>query len=362
MLNFYLFPISYAFLTFPIAALLFTLPFLIVQYRKHGYIHKYRAFILYLFLLYMMNAFYLIILPLPPSIHNAPPNVSSYMQWIPFHFIQDIMRETQVNPGVPATYLHLFKERAFLQVLFNVLITVPFGVFLRYYFRVGWVKCLVLTFCLTLFFEITQVTGIYGIYDYPYRLFDVDDLMTNTVGGMVGFIAAEWASRLPLIPRIDKLDEHVDLSKKRVTYTRRGIALLLDWLIILPVLTVLVVLGFQYSYVTVMILYFLVIPYITNGRTFGKWVVRIRLKGKKERLMLRELVIRYGLLYLFVGGLNVLLISVNTAYFHGLMLVLFAFILFVLDLVFAIHVVRCIFNRDRQLFYEKKSGTGHVIS
>lgn len=361
MLNFYLFPISYAFLTFPIAALLFTLPFLIVQYRRHGYIHKYRAFILYLFLLYMMNAIYLVILPLPPSIHNTPPDVSSYMQWIPFNFIQDIVRETSVNPNDPSTYLHLFKERAFLQVLFNVLITVPFGVFLRYYFRVGWVKCLVLTFCLSLFFEITQVTGIYGIYDYPYRLFDVDDLVTNTIGGMVGFITAEWVSRLPLLPRIDKLDEHVDLSKKRVTYTRRGLAFLLDWLILFPVLTILAVLRFPYPYVTVIIIYYLIIPYISNGCTLGKWIVRIRLKGKKERLMLRELIVRYGLLYLIVGGLNVLLIRVSTVQFPMTLLILSTLAMFVIDLVFAIHVVRCIFNRDRQLFYERKSGTGHVI-
>lgn len=56
MLQSYLFPIKYAFLAFPFAAFLFTLPFLIVQYRKHGYINKFRGVIKYLFLLYLMNA------------------------------------------------------------------------------------------------------------------------------------------------------------------------------------------------------------------------------------------------------------------------------------------------------------------
>lgn len=122
----------------------------------------------------------------------------------------DIVRETGVKPGRPSTYPHLFGDRAVLQVAFNVLLTIPFGLFLRYYFRTHWIRCLLLSFGLSLSFETTQVTGIFGIFDYPYRLFDVDDLITNTAGGMLGYVAAEWfASRLP---RIDRLDAEVDLT------------------------------------------------------------------------------------------------------------------------------------------------------
>ena len=42
---------------------------LIVQYRKYGYFNKFRGFLLYLFLLYMMNAVYLVLLPFA-SRHN----------------------------------------------------------------------------------------------------------------------------------------------------------------------------------------------------------------------------------------------------------------------------------------------------
>ncbi|MGV2644810.1 teicoplanin resistance protein VanZ, partial [Clostridium perfringens] len=119
--------------------------------------------------------------------------------------------------GEPSTYMHLFKERAFLQVVFNVFLVVPFGMFLRYYARASWVTCLVASFGLSLFFEVTQVTGIYGIYDHPYRLFDVDDLLLNTMGGMIGFVLADWMKNH--LPRLDRLDEKVDLSQKRVSYT-----------------------------------------------------------------------------------------------------------------------------------------------
>lgn len=359
MLDPYLFPISYAFMTFPIAAGFFTLPFLIVQYRRHGYIHKYRAFILYLFLLYIMNALYLIVLPLPASIHNLPPKADSYFQLIPFHFVMDIIRETSVQPDIPSSYIHLLKERAFLQVAFNVALTIPFGMFLRHYLRTHWVRCLVLTFVLSLFFEITQVTGIYGIYDYPYRLFDVDDLLANTLGGMIGLLAAEWFAKI--LPRVDKLDEHVDLSTKRVSYTRRGIAFMIDWIILTPFLVLLAFLQVPYPFVIGVILYFFVLLYSTNGVTLGKWVVRIRVKGQGERLTLREVIVRYGLFYFVLGGMNMLIFIVASSSLPPFFIMLYALAMFVIDVIFGIHLLRCMFKRERTLFYETKSHTTHQI-
>lgn len=362
MLGSYLFPISYAFLSFPIAAALFTVPFLVVQYRRYGYVHKLRAFILYLLLLYVLNAVYLILLPLPSSIHNAPPDEGSYFQWIPFHFLTDIVRETGVSLDRPSTYPHLLGERAVLQVAFNVLLTVPFGLFLRYYFSARWIRCLLLSFGLSLLFETTQVTGIFGIYDYPYRLFDVDDLITNTLGGMVGYLAAEWlASHLP---RIDRLDEGVDLSAKRVGYTRRAIAAAIDWAILLPFCAVLAMLhlSFLYVYAGIVIVYFVAIPYATNGRTAGKWVVRIRVRGKGERVTLRELAMRYGLLYVLAGGFNLTYPIVAVRDFSPLVLIPYAVGLFAMNVGLGIHLIRCILSRQRVPFHEKWSGTRQIVS
>ena len=43
------------------------------------------------------------------------------------------------------------------------------------------------TFLLSLFFELTQLTGLNFIYPRQYRLFDVDNLMINTLGGILGY-------------------------------------------------------------------------------------------------------------------------------------------------------------------------------
>lgn len=159
MFESYLFPISYAFMSFPVAALLFTLPFLIVQYRRYGYIHKLRALILYLLLLYLLNVFYLIMLPFPDSRHNLPPAGGS-LQLTPLQFIGEILHSSRFQCR-RSVNLYVAAERAALyQAAFNVLLTVPFGMFLGYYFRTRWVVCILLSFSLSLLFEITQITAI----------------------------------------------------------------------------------------------------------------------------------------------------------------------------------------------------------
>lgn len=74
-----------------------------------------------------------------------------------------------------------------IQPLFNIVLTIPFGVYLRYFFKIDFKKTILFSFALSLFFELTQLSGLYGIYPRPYRLFDVDDFLLNTTGGLIGF-------------------------------------------------------------------------------------------------------------------------------------------------------------------------------
>ncbi|WP_431087565.1 VanZ family protein [Paenibacillus sp. 8b26] len=359
MIQSYLFPVSYAFLAFPFAALLFTLPFLIVQYRRHGYIHKTRALLLYLLLLYLMNAFFLVILPLPASRHNTALTGGA-LQLMPLQFIHDIIRETSISPSHPSSYLHLLKERAFLQVVFNVLMTVPFGMFLRYYFRARWGWCLILSFGLSLFFEVTQLTGLYGFFDHAYRVFDVDDLMANTLGGMLGFLLGEWFSRF--LPRLEHLDKHLDITTKRVSYTRRGIAFFVDCIIWTGLLGVMEYLHVPAAFWVSSGVYFMLIPYLTNGRTPGKWLVRIHLAGTGNRISLWELMKRYSLLYWLYFGMNYVLGGpVLWPQVPPWASVLISLILLVINGWFFFHLVIRLFRKG-PLFYEELSHTTHRIT
>ena len=55
-------PILFAIIAFPVVALVFTLPYMIVQYRRHGSIPLMRPVIVYSFIFYLMCADLLTIL------------------------------------------------------------------------------------------------------------------------------------------------------------------------------------------------------------------------------------------------------------------------------------------------------------
>lgn len=92
----------------------------------------------------------------------------------------------------------LYNEATSLfQAFYNFLLLMPFGIYLRYFLkkREYWKRAFIISFLLTLFYEVTQVTGVYGIFNCAYRIFDVDDLMLNSAGAWLGFFLAPivWA-------------------------------------------------------------------------------------------------------------------------------------------------------------------------
>lgn len=352
----YIIPIKTAIITFPIAAVIFTLPFLIYQYRKHGYINYFRAFILYSFLLYLITAYYLIILPLPKTrdVLSLQRLGTKYTQFIPFNFVFDIFKETKVNILEPLTYIHLLKERAFLQAAFNGILLLPLGVYLRYYFNKSLKKTILIAFCVSLFFELTQLSALYGFYNRPYRVFDVDDLMLNTLGGYLGYTAA--AAFMKLLPNVSKLDEKVQLDQVSVGLIRRFIAFAFDWSIFIFIS--LITRGYFKAYMFIFV-YFILLTYFTNGKTFGKWLLRIRVTGKHEKLNFKEVFIRYSLLYYVFFGLNYIIISdtlvrsIGNSYLNYILVLLMCLI----DLAVLVHVTRHFFSKNKILFHDKMSGT-----
>jgi glycopeptide antibiotics resistance protein len=86
--------------------------------------------------------------------------------------------------------LALLREPAFLQIVLNVLLFVPLGYFLRVILHRGVVVATAAGFALSLLVELTQRTGVWNLYSCAYRLFDVDDLIVNTLGATVGSLAS----------------------------------------------------------------------------------------------------------------------------------------------------------------------------
>lgn len=352
----HLIPIKTALITFPILAIFITIPFAIVQYRKYGYINKIRTGILYSFLLYLITAYYLVIMPLPKSrdVKSNQRTDIEYYNLKPFNFIDDIKRETDFDIKDTSTYRDLLSERSFLQIFFNILLVVPFGVYLRYYFNKSLLDVILSSFLLSLFFEITQVTGLYGIYNAPYRIFDVDDLMFNTLGGGLGYLIAPMFTFF--LPSSKNLDEGVDLENLRVGFPRRSLAFLIDMLVLSLIPNFSNNLAIKYG---TFALYFILLVYLTNGRTLGKFLTRTKVAGQGERLRFKEVLERYGILYFGIFGLNDILnriMVLNQGKDYAYILVYAGVFKLIIIFLLGADFLIAFFGRDR-LFYEKMSKT-----
>ncbi|KAF1301486.1 VanZ family protein [Enterococcus saccharolyticus] len=369
----YIEPIKTAMLIFPFLALAISSIFFIIQYRRYGRFIFYRALILYSFIFYLLCAYLLVILPLPPISEVATytgPQMELHLgaSW------QHFMAETVLDVRQPATYLPAMKQSVFLEPMFNILITVPFGMYLRYYFKKSLRTTIALTFCLTLFFELTQLSGLYFIYPRSYRLFDVNDLLHNTLGGLVGYAITPLFTFL--LPTREEMDERSFEAGKQVTYVRRAVAWLIDWAFLTFLSTGVTIIARLVSqdyaidfsnnlvfYFVEIILYFMFLPTLTNGQTLGKKAVRIRLiEEGQSRIRFRALAKRYGLLYLVyvtLGRIGLWLApsGLEENYFQLVVMLMISLLIWLLQAIFVLNIAWSVIRKKRQLFYEKRSHT-----
>jgi len=225
----YLISIKVALILFPILAFLITLPYMIANYRKYGSVNKLRTLIFYSFILYLLTVYFLVILPLPnpESVHTT---YAENLNLIPFSFVADFIKNSPFILTDSSTWIAAIKHPTFYVPAFNVLMLIPFGIYLRYYFKCSLKKTLLLTAILSLFFELTQLSGLYFIYSGPYRLADVDDIIQNTIGGYVGYFLGWFATWL--LPSREEIDEKSLEAGSRVSATRVSLSLIIDAVII----------------------------------------------------------------------------------------------------------------------------------
>lgn len=356
-MNTYLFPIKIAILMFPFIAFLITFPFAIYQYRKYGYINKLRVFILYSFLLFLITAYFLVILPLPKTrdIESLQALGTKYYQLIPFTFIADFLKETRIDFSKVSTYKYLLKDRSVLQVVFNGILLTPLGIYLRYYFKKSLKKTIFISFLVSLFFELTQLSALYGFYNAPYRIFDIDDLMLNTLGGTLGYLIAPVCTFF--LPKANEIDKDVNLENIRVGIFRRCFALSIDWFLLNMFIgrSDLILKRFF-----IIFIYFILGIYITNGKTLGKWIVRIKIRGKSDRLTFIEVFKRYGALYFGILGVDNILIRVISLNDDNIIHILVTIFLFLFNAAVFIHFLLSTIKRQR-FFYEILSDTKNVV-
>jgi glycopeptide antibiotics resistance protein len=235
------------------------------------------------FVLYLACAWALVLAPFPETQAAACARHSG-IQLEPFRWVTDMNNAWSYAGG---GWRHLLTNAPLFIRLFNVALTLPFGVFLRRWFRRGFLLTVLAGFGLSLAFELTQLTGIWWIYDCAYRTFDVDDLIANTFGAAVGWLVA------PAIVLLPKRHAHDDLHvvADHAGIFRRLVAVICDiglWAMSYVVAVLVGVLavslgGWQVAPRTLslgvlsatFLVLFVIVPAATGGATAGKFLVRL---------------------------------------------------------------------------------------
>ncbi len=287
---------------FPLVAFLIALPYVVFDYRRYGRINLWKGLLFFSFVFYMLCCLCLVILPIPDDPYAVTAAVP---QLRPFTFVDDIMASSGLVLDDPSTWLPALKSYAVYTVLFNVALTMPLGFYLRYYFHRRWWQAVLVGFGTSLAFELTQLTGVWGIFPIPYRIFDVDDLITNTFGCLLGYMLTMPVERL--LPDLAGWQySTLDEGDWHATVWRRLLGACVDLALSVALVAVRVVLApalsedlgtVAMSFVAATGVVFMLVPVLTCGRTPGQALLRLRaVRPDGRRPAWWRYVVRYGLL------------------------------------------------------------------
>lgn len=160
-----------------LASLLFA-PYVAREYRKRGEFGPRGLVWRFAGLLYFLGLAAYVLVPLPPRSFCADsPGLTPQLR--PFASFDGVLGALPSGGG-------LWQDGALWQIGLNVVLFLPLGVFARSSGRCGAAGAALVGFGASLLIELTQLTGVWFLHPCPYRLFDVDDLIANTAGVVVG--------------------------------------------------------------------------------------------------------------------------------------------------------------------------------
>ena len=273
-------------------AVVLLIPVAAVEYRRDGRLGPHDLLVLVSAAVYGLALWTYTLLPMPATGEHRCVG----RQLVPFDTIRAIdWGDLGSRSGLSA----LAHDPAFLQVVLNVLLFAPLGWFVRRIARRGVVVATILGFAMSLLIETTQGTGVWHLYDCPYRLFDVDDLIVNTAGATLGsLVSAVFIRRRR--PEV--------VWPTSITLGRRWVGMVCDGLFV-------VLLGSALSIGWRAVqLYLLDVPFeelpsgperllqwgvpgaietavvFLGGRTVGEWVVSVRTTGARRPMPVARLV------------------------------------------------------------------------
>ena len=202
-----------AVLTGVVLAVVAFVPVVAHRYRAAGRLRFLDLLTLLAVAVYAMALWTYTLIPIPQS-SDYPCAGANFT---PLAFVQDVV-DTRGQGS-------LLTNSALLHAVFNVVLFVPMGGFLRWLAKRGVLVATMTGLVTSTVIECTQLTGVWGLLPCAYRVFDVDDLILNTAGALLGSAAA-W----PFVRRAAR--RGADALPTRVTVGRRLVGVLVDLILV----------------------------------------------------------------------------------------------------------------------------------
>ncbi len=193
-------------------AIALLVPFVAISYRRRGGLTASRTLAWLALLLWILGLQAYTLLPIPSG-----PYACAGMELDPLQTIRDVIDPENAAAGA-------LRNPAVQQLALNVLLFLPWGVLVRMLWRRGVVVAGLTGLGISLLVETTQLTGVWGLFPCAYRLFDTGDLASNTLGAVLGSLAAYPALRRRAVPS--------PAGAGRVTLPRRLIGMVCDVLVV----------------------------------------------------------------------------------------------------------------------------------
>lgn len=164
----------------PLVALGLTLPILAIRAALGNRITWPYLLVAYLAVLYVLGLGFFTLYPMPDDPVTYCATNRTTAQLVPFAWVGEVL-------GPMRRYM-------VFQLLANVAFFVPLGSFLWALLRGSLRRAAAVGLGTSLLIETAQLTGAFGLYPCSFRLFDVDDLMVNTLGAVLGFLVTRFLS------------------------------------------------------------------------------------------------------------------------------------------------------------------------
>lgn len=133
---------------------------------------------------------FLALSPFPDPAHLDCSEGGVALQLKPFAFLEAPGRLWSAKAPLGAWLTDLTITSTIMNVVFFALVGASVGTLTL---RAS--PALLYGLALTVGIELSQFTGLYGLYPCRYRTVDIDDVMTNVTGVLIGALLVQWSRR-----------------------------------------------------------------------------------------------------------------------------------------------------------------------